>query len=79
MRAVPPTPDAAVRGYYRFPPPSTLWMYYDGATWVGDAHELPWWRKPVDGAFGRATRGSFAIIGVLMVVVIAANILFARG
>jgi hypothetical protein len=53
-------------------------MYYDGETWVGEARELPWWRKPVDWAFGRAPRGSFAIIGILIVVVCVVNIIFPQ-
>ncbi|MDN4614153.1 hypothetical protein P5G50_06770 [Leifsonia sp. F6_8S_P_1B] len=73
---VPPTPDAAVRGYYAFPPPSKLWMYYNGETWVGEARELPWWRKPVDWAFARAPRGSFVIVGTVGAIGVVLHYLF---
>ena len=66
---VPPTPTSPVRSYYRYPAPhDDLWLYYDGGTWVGEPRTLPWLRRPVAWARGRAPVWSFvAAIGAIIV------------
>lgn len=70
---VPPTPASPIASYYRFPPPSNKWMYYDGERWVGPARTLPWYKRPVSWARGRTPAGVVVGIGVAMALVVVVN------
>jgi hypothetical protein len=59
---VPSSPAQAVASYYRYPGDSEWWLYHDGTTWVGEPKVLPWYRKPVAWAVGRAPRWTFLVV-----------------
>lgn len=72
---VPPTPNAPVPSYYRYPPPrQNLWLYYNGETWVGEPRTLPWYRKPLTWARGRAP--IYQVVFVCCVTIVAVVIYF---
>ncbi|MCI0158854.1 hypothetical protein KNO15_19305 [Leifsonia shinshuensis] len=73
---VPPTPEAPVASFYRYPSPHEhFWLYYDGGTWVGEPRTLPWYRRPMAWARGRAPVGSLVVL--LVVVAIGVSVYVA--
>ena len=68
--ARPPTPDTPVAGFYRCTGPEPRWMYYNGETWVGEAVELPWYRRPMPAVPGRPPVGAL----IAFCVVVAAGV-----
>jgi len=72
---VPPTPRAAVRSYYRFKPGVNLWLYYDGQRWVGRPTALPWYKRPMPWAVGRAPVWAGILIGVVMIAAVIVGLL----
>ncbi len=70
---VPPTPKAPVASFYQYPSPhSQLWLYYDGGTWVGEPRTLPWYRRPMPWARGRAPVGQLVFVLAVMAVGVSA-------
>jgi hypothetical protein len=72
---VPPTPREAVRSYYRIEPGVNLWLYHDGEKWVGPPTALPWYKRPMPWAVGRAPVWAGTAIGVVMFAVIIVGLL----